>query len=122
MEAASFLFNVSSTSAGNSSLIEEFPYWQTTLALNLVSFIFVFASIHLLVYLPLLVLLAKMRSKNVHTKPLNVIHISLLASTIIEDILNMNLYVGYLPSMHRYCICSDILGTIFASMSFFTVY
>ena len=122
MEAASFLFNVSSTSAGNSSLIEEFPYWQTTLALNLVSFIFVFASIHLLVYLPLLVLLAKMRSKNVHAKPLNVIHILLLASTIIEDILNMNLYVGYLPSMHRYCICSDILGTIFASMSFFTVY
>ena len=122
MEAASLLLNASNTSAGNSSLIGEFPYWQTTLALNLVSFLFVFASIHLLVYLPLLVLLAKMRSKDLHIMPLNLIHMSLLASTIIEDILVMIIFAGYLPSVHRYCICSDVLGTIFVGMPFFTVY
>ena len=123
MEAASLLLNVSNTSAGNTSLLREFPYWQMTLALNLVSYFFVLAGIHLLVYLPLLVLLAKMKMSNAHLRPLNLIHMSLLASTIIEDILLMTIYTNYFPSMHRYCTCSDLLGTALGSiLQFFTVY
>ena len=97
METASFLLNGSD--AGNSSLLREFPYWWQTLAITLVSYIFVFASTLLLVYLPLLVLLAKIKNNNLHVRPLNIIHMSLLTSTILEDILLMYVYANYLPSV-----------------------
>ena len=99
METVSLL-NISDAAAGNSSLLREFPYWRQTLAISLISYIFVYASTLLLVYLPLLVLLAKMKNNNVHLKPLNVIHMSLLTFTIIEDVLIMIVYTNYLPSVH----------------------
>ena len=41
-----------------------------------------------------------MKNNNVHLKPLNVIHMSLLTSTVIEDVLIMIVYTNYLPSVH----------------------
>ena len=57
-----------------------------------------YATLLSLVYLPMLVLLAKMKNSNVHLKPLNVIHMSLLTSAIIEDVLIA--YTNYLPILH----------------------
>jgi hypothetical protein len=75
------------------------------------------------IYLPLLVLLAKTRNNNVHLRPLNIIHMSLLASAIIEDMLLAIVYTSYLPSIHRFCICSDVIGTTLAGvLVFFIVY
>ena len=35
----------------------------------------------------------------------------------------MIIYSSYLPSVHRYCICSDVIGTTFAGLLvFFTIY
>ena len=121
METTSFHLNISDV-----GLLREFPYWRLTLAINLCSLTFVFVGTLLVLYLPLLLmLLGKIitSNTNVHFRSLYVIHMSLLTATIVEDILIMIVYVSYQPSIHRYCICSDSIGTILAGiLLFFIVY
>ena len=99
------------SSIANYSPPVEFPYWRPTLAITLIGYIAVPSGIILILYLPLLVILLRLKQG---LKPLNVIHVSLLASTILEDVLQMGLYSIYLPSIYKYCVCSSVVGTIFA--------
>lgn len=111
---------ITNSSDANDSLPGEFPYWQPTLAITLFGYITVPSGIILILYLPLLVIL--LRSKE-SLKPLNVIHVSLLVSTVVEDVLQMCLYSIYLPSIFKHCVCSKVVGTIFALVTLiFPVY
>ena len=116
MENISLLLNNSDV-----GLLREFPYWQPTLAVILFFYATVPSGTILIVYLPLLVALLRMKKE--HFKPLNWIHMSLLMASILEDILRICLFSIYLPSVFRYCICSSvvsvILGVVFI---FFLVY
>ena len=104
----------------NDSLPGVFPYWQPTLAISLFGSITLPSVVILLLYLPLLVVLLKLKD---NFKPLNVIHMSLLLSTIIDDILRLCLRAIYFPSIYQRCICSDIVGTIYVVVSvFFPIY
>lgn len=102
---------ITNGSVANYSLPVEFPYWQPTLAITLIGYIIVPSGIILTLYLPLLMILLRLKQS---LKPLNAIHVSLLASTILEDVLQTCLYAMYLPSIFKYCVCSRIVGTIFA--------
>ena len=73
-----------------------------------------------MLYLPLLVVLLRMKK---NFRPLNLIHVSLLVASILEDILRIFIFSLYLPSVFRYCVCSDILGAILSVVTvFFLVY
>ena len=99
--------NSSDVSSDNNSLLEEFPYWQPTLAIALFSNIALPSVIIFLLYLPLLVVLLKLLKKE-QLKALNLIHASLLIASFLDDTLRTCLYVNYLPSAlrYQYCVCS----------------
>ena len=121
MESTTQVFNSSKVTNG-SGVVEEFPYWQPTLAIGLFSSILVQVGTALTLYLPLLVALVRQTNKNMQFRPLNLIHMSLLAFAIVDDILRTIMHTMYLPSIYRYCICSYIVGTIFAATeTFFSV-
>ena len=116
MEGTSVLLN---TSVNNDSL-GEFPYWKTTLAISLFGGT---SSVCVLIILHLLVLVALVKTKKDRLRPLNLIHASLLVSSILEDILRIVLNIIYSPSIFRNCICSAVVGTIIISETeFFSVY
>lgn len=118
MENASLLLNSSNTT---DSLIGEFPFWQPTLAVTLFSFFFVLGGVHVVLYLPLLVTLLK--SKKERRNSLNVLHISLLITRILEDFLRTFFYILYLPPIYRHCVCSQVVGiAFFSTAAFFSVY
>ena len=61
--------------------------------------------------------------KKDHFKALNLIHVSLLIASIVEDICCIFLYPFYLPSVFRYCICSCLISTTLAAVFiFFLIY
>ena len=101
-------------------ILLEFPYWKPTLAITLFVAISV-ACCTVFVYLLLLVVMFKIKKK--HFKPLNIVHISLMISTILDAIIQIFLFAFYVPSIYRYCICSEVLATIYtAEVLFFSVY
>ena len=107
------------SSVENSSL-SEFPFWQPTLAVSLLSFV-LHTCIILTLYLP--VLMAILKTRKDRCNPLNMIHISLLTSVITETLLQTLLQAIYLPSAHQFCTCFQQLGAIiFAINVFFSVY
>ena len=56
-------------------------------------------------------------------KALNLVHVSLLITLILDSILCICLYYLYLPSAFRYCICSGLISVIpTAEIVFFLVY
>ena len=118
MENVSFLLPNSSDDAGNSSLLREFPYWQPTLAVSTVVLVTVPFGPILVLYLPLIVVLVRMMKKD-HLKALNLIHVSLLIASIVEDVGRILLYPIYLPSVFRYWECSILLNTVFAVLYIF---
>ena len=103
----------------NSSLLLEFPYWQTAVALHLLSNNLTICGI---VIFHILVLVALLRTKKIST-PLNLIHASLLMASILEDVSRIFLDAFYLPPIFQHCICSVVFGTITGTVfTFFTVY
>ena len=96
--------------SSNDSLPGIFPYWQPTLAISLFGSIIVPSGVVIFLYIPLLVVLLKLKD---NFKSLNVIHMSLLISSIIDDILLTCLRVVYFPSIYQRCVCSDVVGTMF---------
>ena len=122
MENISLILNSSDSSGGNGSLIREFPYWQPTLAVTLLLNTTILSGITLVFYLPLLIEFVRIMWKE-HFKALNLIHISLLISSILDNILRICLYYLHLPSAFRYCVCSSLISSILtAEISFFVVY
>lgn len=104
----------------NESLLVEFPYWQPVLAIILSSSTLSLCGI---ILFHLLVLVALLRTKKKSFKPLDVIHLSLLVSSVVEDILRIVLDILYSPPVFRYCVCPITLGTLMGiSLTFFTVY
>ena len=54
---------------------------------------------------------------------MNLIHASLLVSTILENVLRFVLDLLYLPSLFRTCFCSPVLGTTYGlQVTIFTVF
>ena len=124
MENISLLYksNSSDVISNNSSLLGEFPYWQPTLAVALFCNIALPSITILVIYLPLLMVLLRMLKKEL-LKALNLIHVSLLTASILDDILRTCLFSIYLPSALRYCICSDLISAMIgAEYRFFFVY
>ena len=123
MENFSLLYNNNSSDVSdNISLLREFPYWQLTLAIALFCNIAPPSFIVLVLYLPLLIILLRMLKKEL-LKALNLIHVSLLTASIVDDILRTCLYSIYLPSALRYCICSGLISAMIgAEYRFFFVY
>ena len=112
----------SDVSSGNSSLLGEFPYWQPTLAITLVLNIAVTSGTVLVLYLPVLAVMLREMRKG-HFKPLNMVHVSLLIASILDDILRTSLYSIYLPSALRYCVCSNLVNAMLnAEYIFFIIY
>lgn len=104
----------------NDSLLVEFPYWKSTFA---ISFVFTFIVACGVICFNLLVLVALLRTTKKNFKPLDVIHVSLLVASILEDILRTFLFGIYAPSIFRYCVCSAEVGTIYSSVvEFVAVY
>ena len=117
MDNLSLLLNTSDT---NLSLPVEFPYWQLYLAVTVVPYTF---SVGCIIAVHLVLLVALLKTKKEQFKPLNIIHLSLLISALVEDVLRIILNIVYSPSITRYCVCSAIVGTIFVSESlFFAIY
>ena len=79
MEEISLLLNASNT---NVSSLGEFPYWQWTFALSLVTYTF---SVMCIIVIHLFLLVALFKTKKEQFKPLNLLHTSLLVSAIVED-------------------------------------
>ena len=118
-ECVSLMFNTTSIT-NDSLLLGEFPYWRVTLSLSLLGS-YLLSGYVIIIHLLLLVVL--LRIKKEHSKPLNLIHISLLVSTILEDVLRIVLDTLYLPSLQRHCVCSHVVGTIVGlKITFFAVY
>ena len=106
-----------SPNADNSSL-GEFPYWRITLPITLVSSTLMSCCV---IFLHVLLIVVFLKTKKEHFKPLNLVHISLLVSVILEEIFRVILDVLYLPSIHRHCVCPVLVGTIYAlEVTFFT--
>ena len=119
MENVSLLLN--SSDVNGSNILREFPYWQPTLAVTLFFYCTVPPCTLLFLYVPLVLILLRMKKENF--EPLNLIHVSLLSATILEDTLRVCLFPIYLPSVFRYCVCSDIVGTILGAVYvFFLIY
>ena len=108
MDNISLLFNNTS----EEDLLGEFPYWKAALAINFVVDIGMTGCV-VAIHLVLLVVLLK--NKKEHLKPLNLIHISLLATYITAYIFRIFLDILYLPSYYRYCVCSRLISTIYLS-------
>ena len=122
MDNVSFLLLNSSDDAGNSSLIREFPYWQPTLAVAIIFLVTVPFGHILGIYLPLIWVLIKMLKKD-KFKALNLIHLTLLIASIVEDGFRILLYPLYFPSIFRYCECSALISTAFGIQHvFFLIY
>ena len=124
MESISLLYESKSSnvSSSNSSLLGEFSYWQPTLAISLFFNITVHSGIVLVLYFPLLVVMLRVMKKD-HFKPLNMVHVSLLIASILDDILRTSLYSIYLPSALRYCVCSNLVNAMLnAEYIFFIIY
>ena len=120
MENVSFLLPNSSDDAGNS--IREFPYWQPTLAIATFFLVTVPFGPILVLYLPLIVVLIRMMKKD-RLKALNLIYVSLLIASIVEDVGRIIIYPIYLPSIFRYCECSGLIdATIGVLYTFFQIY
>ena len=86
MENFSLLYNNNSSDVSdNISQLREFPYWQLTLAIGLFCNIAPPSFIVLVLYLPLLMVLLRMMKKE-QLKALNLIHVSLLIASILDDI------------------------------------
>ena len=116
------LYNTSDSSDGNSSLLREFPYWQPTLAVALFFNTTTLSGMILILYLPLLIVLLGIMKKE-QLKALNLLHVSLLIASILDDILRICLNSIYYPSAFRYCVCSDLVVAVFiAEYVFFFVY
>ena len=114
--------NSSDVSSSNSSLPGEFSYWQPTLAISLFFNITVPCGTVFVLYLPLLMVLLRIMKKD-HFKLLNLVHVSLLIASILDDILHTSLYSIYLPSALRYCVCSRLINAMLnAEYRFFYVY
>ena len=114
---ASLLLN---NSILNDSLLGEFPYWRPVLAITLLTGTVSTVGI-ILIHLLVLVMLLKVKKE--HFKSLNVIHMSLLISSIVEDVSRIFLNSIYTPSIVRHCVCSRIISTIiFIGIEFFIVY
>ena len=64
-----------------------------------------------------------LKTSDAHFKSFNLLHMSLILSAIVEDILRTVFDFLYLPSIYRHCVCDVIIGTILTSETlFFTVY
>jgi hypothetical protein len=85
---------------------EEFPYWQPTAAIDLSAYLFVTLIAIFVLNLPLLVAFFKMKKKKYLTA-INILHISLLIASIVEDILRASARCWYLPNVYRYCFCAE---------------
>ena len=110
----------SSNSISNDSLLVEFPYWQPILAVILSTSTISLCGI---ILFHILVLVALLRTKKKSFKPLDVIHLSILVSSILEDVLRIILDILYLPSVLQHCVCPIVLGTIITVVSiYFIVY
>ncbi len=120
MENISFFL---SSDNGNSSLaIREFPYWQPTLAVVLSLLTISQASSITIIYIPLLVVLLRVVKKD-NFKPLNLLHVSLVIASIVEDIGRIILYPIQLPYALRFCVCPSLVNTLFAVLFvFFLIY
>ena len=122
MENIFLLYNTSDSSNGNSSLLREFPYWQPTLAVTLFFNTTTLSGVILILYLPLVIELLKIMKKE-QLKALNLIHMSLLISSILDDILRICLNSVLYPSAFRYCVCSNLISVVIsAEYVFFFVY
>ena len=91
MENILLILNSSDSSGGNGSLIREFPYWQPTLAVTLLLNTTILSGITLVFYRPPLIEFVRIMWKE-HFKALNLVHISLLISSILDNILHACLY------------------------------
>ena len=122
MENTFLLYNTSDLSDGNSSLLREFPYWQPTLAITLFFNTTTLSGVILVLYLPLVIELHKIMKKE-QLKALNLIHMSLLVSTILDDVLRICLNSVNLPPAFRFCVCSNLVSVVIsAEYVFFFVY
>ena len=113
-------FSLNTTLNTSNSLLEEFPFWRECLSTSLLGS-FLLSSYIIILHLFLLIVLFKIKKE--HFKPLNLMHISLLVSTIVEDVLRIVFDVLYLPSLYRFCFCSLFTGTIYGlQMIFFAIH
>ena len=97
---------------------QEFPYWRPTPAITLFNEILVTCCVVCL-YLFLLVVLLKIKKS--HFQPLNIVHMSILISSILDDVIRTILIAVYTPSVYRNCTCSQELSTIFATVIMFSL-
>ena len=104
----------------NETVLLEFPYWRPTLGIILFSSTSSICGI-IVVYICMLVVLLSVKKD--HFKPLDILHISLLCLSILEDASKIILDIIYSPSVFRNCICPAVLSLIFSvHYTFFTVY
>ena len=100
---------------------DEFPYWRSTLAVDLFIYsCFSFVSIFLL-NIPLLVALFKINKK--HLKALNMFHVFLVIATVAEDISRLAIRISLIPGAYRACSCDGVGATSYVIVvAFFIVY
>ncbi len=99
------------------SAIQEFPYWQSLIAIEII--------IHFAVLLPLTlfwnltVFTALIKSK-LSNKPLTVLYSSLLLVLCMEKIAQAIYSAAISPDMLRFCICDNLTGLILFSFTAFS--
>ena len=100
----------SSLVLNGSNSIPEFPYWRPTLAIDL--FIEVLATC-CVIFFHLFLLVVLLKTKKSHFQPLNIVHMSLLLFSTLDNAIRMMIVAAYIPSVYQNCVCSRDINTMF---------
>ena len=104
--------------SGNSSLVEEFPYWKLAMAVRVI--IVVFILIPLIIFFSGSVLFTFMVNKSL-LKPINMVHILLISELFILKLVIIIVALFVFPDVVRYCICPEIINDIYFPLSAFNI-
>ena len=104
--------------SANSSLVEEFPYWQLAMAVRVMTTVFIL--IPLIVFFNGSVLLTFIVNKSLH-KPVNVVHVFVISELFIVKLVTITVALFVLSEAVRYCNCLEFVDDIYFPLSAFNI-
>lgn len=104
--------------SGNSSLIEEFPYWRLAMAIRLVVVVVIF--IPIMVFFGTTVLFTFLSNKSL-INPVNIVHMLLTAQLFFLKFTILVVAVILFPDAIRYCVCIEAINDVYFSLTAFSI-
>ena len=104
--------------SGNSSLIEDFPYWRLAMAIRLVVVVVIF--IPIMVFFGTTVLFTFLSNKSL-INPVNIVHMLLTAQLFFLKFTILVVAVILFPDAIRYCVCIEAIIDVYFSLTAFSI-